>query len=235
MQTTELASLKLQNARLRKAIKDNLGVGIWVLNKEDENFTHEEILFLFSRIFPVFGIDYIKEIRTNFPDCICVKDDQDIAIEFEPILSSFRDHISKDDLSKCHYIVCWKDDLELHNPIREEIIKNKIAVIQLKQFYEEGKVKSRIKSIEWNEKDFDKLSENQLKALYAFIALDKDILTREDISKYINVKGKGLGGVLGGFKSSKEWLVRVHPKGGWQFNKKYRQKIIDTIKKFEII
>lgn len=207
MQTRELISLKQQNARLRKAIKDQLGVRIWGLNKEGEIFTHEEIVFLFSRVFPVFGIDYVKEIRTNFPDCLCVKDGEDIAIEFEPVLSSFRDHITKDDLSRCHYIVCWKDDLEPYSPIMEEITKNNITVIQLKQFYEEGKVRSRRKSLEWNKKDFERLSTNQLNLLFSFITLNKEILTREEISSQIKVKGKALGGTLAGYTTSKEWLL----------------------------
>jgi hypothetical protein len=66
-----------------------LGEGIWGLEKKD-NFTHEEILFLFARVFPIFGIDYIKLIRTNYPDCICVMDGNEVGIEIESVLSSFR-------------------------------------------------------------------------------------------------------------------------------------------------
>ena len=75
---------------------------------------------------------------------------------------------------------------------------------------------------------------NKLKALYAFIALDKEILTLEEISKFIDIKGQVLGGILGTYMASKEWLIRKHPSGGWQFNQKYKQKVIDTVKKFNL-
>lgn len=230
MQSKQVESLKQQNARLRKVVKDKLGREVWGLDKKDK-FTHEEIVFLFARVFPVFGIDYIKKVRSSYPDCICVKDDKEIAIEFEPVLSSFRDHINKDKLTQCQYIVCWKDDLELHSPIKEEIQKHDITVIELRRFYEEGKVKDRTKSLEWSRKDMQRFTENQLKLLYAFVALEKDILTSEEISKFTKVKGKALGGVIGGFTQSKEWIIRKHPRG-WQFNKKYKQKVIEVVREF---
>jgi len=220
--------------RLRKMIKDKLGPGIWGLIKESHNFTHEEILFLFSRVFTTFGIDYIKEIRTSFPDCICVKDNKEYTIEFEPLLSSFRDHINKDDLSICHCIVCWKDDLDSYNILRQEIEKNNIEVIELKTFYEEEKIKDRFSNYEWSRKDLESLSKKQLLALRSFILLKSDILTSIEISKSTDIKGKALGGVIGGFKYKKEPLIQKHP-DGWQFNKKYREKIIGVLKKFELI
>lgn len=230
MQSKQVESLRQQNARLWKAIKDKLGSGVWGLDKKD-NFTHEEIVFLFARVYPAFGIDYIKEVRSSYPDCICIKNGEEIAIEFEPVLSSFRDHIQKDDLGKCQYIVCWQDDLESYSPIKEEIQKHDINIIKLKDFYEEGKVKDRSKSLDWSLKDMQRLTENQIKLLYAFIANDKDILTSKEISKFIGVKGKALGGVIGGFKTTKEWLIRKHPRG-WQFNKKYKHKIIKIVSEF---
>ncbi|MHC4229366.1 MAG: hypothetical protein ACYSW0_18205 [Planctomycetota bacterium] len=220
MQEKILDSLRQQNARLRKAVKDKLGDGVWGLVKNKEAFTHEEILFLFARVYPVFGIDHIKEIRTNFPDCKCVKDGKEVTVEFEPVLSNFQDHINKDDLTRCQYIVCWKDDLDIYSPIREEINKNGIQVIQLKQFYQEGKVKKRTQSIKYSEKDFRKMSENKLRLLYAFISKDENILTSEEISEFTGIKGKPLGGVIGGFSSHKDWIVRQHPKG-WEFNTEY--------------
>ena len=234
MESKEIISLRQQNARLKKAVKDSLGQGIWGLDKKVENITHEEIVFLFARIFPALGIDYIKEIRTSYPDCVCVMDGNDIDIEFEPLLSSFRDHINKDDLTKCQYIVCWENDLEPHNYIQEEIDKNDIKVIQLREIYEEGKIKSRAKSIKWSKRDFDKLNINKLRALYAFIALDKEILTKEEIGEYLHTRGRPLGGILGTFTKNKDWLVRKHPSGGWQFNQEYKPKVMETIKKFRL-
>lgn len=130
---TQLKSLQQQVAIQKKIVRDKLGTGIWGLDKK-ENFTHEEIVFLFASVFPVFGIDSIKLIRTTYPDCICFKDGKEVGIEFEPSLSSFKDHINKDDLSKCQYIVCWDNDLPLHSDIQMEIDKNYIQVLQLKEF-----------------------------------------------------------------------------------------------------
>jgi len=234
METNESISLRQQNARLRKAVKDKLGPGIWGLDKGGENLTHEEIVFLFARVFPAFGIDYIKEIKTNYPDCICVKGDKDIRIEFEPLLSAFQDHINKDDLSKCQYIVCWMNDLSPYHNIQEEIDKNNITIIELKQLYEEGRVRSRYKSLEWSKKDFERLGTNKLKTLYAFIDLNKDRLTKAEIGDYIGIHGRGLGGVIGTFTKNKDWVVREHPSGGWEFNQKYKQEVIETVKKFKL-
>lgn len=158
MQENILNVLKQQNARLRKAVKDKLGEGVWGLKKNDDKFSHEEILFLFARVFQAFGIDHIVEIRTNFPDCKCIKDGEQIAIEFEPLLSNFQDHVSNDDLNKCQFIVCWEDDLGVHSHVKDEINKHNIQVIQLKQLFEEGKVKKRTQSIEYTDKDLDRKS-----------------------------------------------------------------------------
>ncbi len=228
MEDRKLDSLRQQNGRLRSIVKDKLGEGTWGLVKNNENFSHEEILFLFARIFPALGIDYIKAIRTNLPDCICVKDEKEIGIEIEPVLSAFNDHLRKDDLRKCQYIVCWKDDLNLTSNMMEQINKNNIQIIQLKQLYEEGIVKERERSIEYTTRDFMKMSENRLKVMNAFISLDKNILTTQEIMKFTDAKGKALGGTMQ-FPSSKEWIIRRHPRG-WEFNSRYRQKIIDTFK-----
>ncbi len=148
MDTGEMTHLKQQNAIMKKVVKDKLDLGVWGLNKKGDSFTHEEIVFLFARIFPVFGFEYIEKVRTSFPDCIAVKDDQEVSIEFEPKLSLFADHVGKHDLKKCQYIVCWKDDLEPYDSLGKKIIDNNITVIQLKKYFEEGKVKRREKSLD---------------------------------------------------------------------------------------
>lgn len=230
-----MTHLKQQNAIMKKVVRDKLGLGVWGFNKKGDSFTHEEIVYLFARIFPVFGFEYIKKVRTSYPDCIAVKDDQEVSIEFEPKLSVFADHVAKHDLKKCQYIVCWMDDLEPYNSLRKKIADNNIAVIQLKEYYEEGKVKSREISLDWSAKEIDRLKINQIKALSAFIASGKNILTNKEIGNHTNLKGKSIGGVLGGFTQiKKDWLVRKHPSGEWQFNKKYKQKVINAIKKFDI-
>lgn len=230
----EIRNQEQSLGRLRKILKDKLGKGIWGLKKENEPFSHEEILFLFSRIFQAFGIDYIKEIRQSYPDCICIKDDKEYTIELEPVLSGFRDHIYKDDLSKCNCIICWKDDLERYNNIRQEIDKNNIEVIELKILYEENKIKDRFKSYEWKRKDFERLPKNKLLILKAFIVSNSDILSSDKISDSTGLRGKALGGPLGNLGVYKEPLINRHP-DGWQLNKKYRKNIIEVLKRFNYI
>lgn len=230
----EIPNQEQSLGRLRKILKDKLGTGIWGLKKENQLFTHEEILFLFSRIFQAFGIDYIKEIRTSYPDCICIKDNKEYTIEFESLLSTFRNHINNDDLSKCNCIICWEDDLDRYNNIRLEIDKNNIEVIELKRLYEENKIKDRFKSYEWNRKDFESLSKSQLLILKAFIVLDSDILSSDKISDSTGIRGRALGGPLGNLKHYKEALINKHP-DGWQLNRKYRDKIIEVLRKFKYI
>jgi hypothetical protein len=232
----EIPNQEQSLGRLRKVLKDKLGTGIWGLKKENEKFTHEEILFLFSRIFQMFGIDYIKEIRQNFPDCICIKDDKEYTIELEPVLSGFSEHIrnKRHDLSKCNCIICWKDDLEHYNYIRQEIDKYNIEVIELKRLYEENKIKDRFKSYEWKRKDFERLPKNKLLILKAFILKNKDILSTDEISDSTELKGKALGGPLGNLGVYKEPLINKHP-DGWQLNKKYKENIIEVLKRFKYI
>jgi hypothetical protein len=114
--------LKQQNARIRKSLSDQLGYGIWGLEEKD-SISHEELVFLFARIFRAFDIKYVKEVQTNYPDCICVKNnDEEYAIEFEPKLSSFSQHIEKNDnLDVCNCIVCWEDDLGKFHSVKDQI------------------------------------------------------------------------------------------------------------------
>ena len=221
---------------LRKLVNDKYGPGIWGLKKENEKFSHEEMLFLFSRIFQAFGIDYIKEVRQTFPDCICIKADKEYTVELEPELSSFKEHINNPnhDLSKCNCIVCWKDDLDHYNNMRQKIDKNNIEVYELEKYYEENKIKDRFKSYEWKRKDFRKIPKNKLLILRAFIVSKEDILSTDHISKSAGIKGKALGGPLGNLGAHKEPLVTKHP-DGWQLNKKYRENIIEVLKEFKYI
>ena len=230
---TQLESLQQKVAIQKKIVHDKLGTGIWGLDKK-EKFTHDEIVFLFARVFPVFGIDSIKVIRTTYPDCICFKDGKEVGVEFEPSLSSFKEHINKDDLSKCQYIVCWENDLPLHSNIQEEIDKNYIQVLQLKEFYEENIIKDRIKSVVWTRKAIMRLKTNQLKVLSAFIEIDKEILTNEEIKNHTKIEGQPLGPLLSSFIKNLDWLIRKHPSGGWQFNMTYKQEVIDTLKRFPV-
>jgi hypothetical protein len=226
----QLDSLKQRNAIQRKLLRDELGDGIWGL-EEKNSFSHEEIVFLFARVFPALGIDRIKKVQTNYPDCICEKDGQKFAIEFEPKLSQFNDHIGKHDLSECDCIVCWEDNLKKYDPIREEINKHDIEVVELKEFYNENRIRNRNKPAGWSINDIMRLSENQLKVLSAFIMKDTSILSKQEISNIIQIEGRALGGVLGGFPRRGIWIVRKHPRG-YQFNDDLREKVEKVLEEF---
>jgi hypothetical protein len=238
-ETKETRSKIGQISTLRRLASDKLGKGIWGLTERDDKFTHEEIAFLFARIFPALGIDQIITIRSKFPDCICITDDGiEIGIELEPSLSSFGDHINKHDLTKCHCIVCWNDDLELHSTTQKAIKEHQIEVIELQTLYKDIKVTKKSHKTGITQKDIDKLTYKQLRALKAFIRIGKDILTKEEILRELGISGKGLGGSLKGFpelaKRKHDWLVRQRPDKKWQFNTKHKDKVIKKIKEFDI-
>lgn len=241
METHEERTIRGLISKLKELAKDSLGEGVWGLKKDGEKFTHEEIVFLFARVFPVLGIDHIKEIRSEFPDCTCVKEGIEIGIEFEPLLSSFKDHFGKEghDLSKCQCIICWKDDLGVYDSMHDEIKECGIDIIELRELYEEIGIKSRKEVILITQKMIDGLRENQLKVLKAYITTGKDKLTGDQIAKETGVSGKGLGGVLGGFKQRQknmsDWLIRQRPdKKTWEFNTKHKDKVASTLKKYTL-
>jgi hypothetical protein len=237
MQTKEINSLQGRVAVLSKIANDNLGDGVWGLKRDDNKFSHEEILFLFARIFPVLGIDYIIKVRTEFPDCICMKGGEEFTIELEPLLSNFKDHLYKHEINKCNCIVCWKDDLGRYDSLIKELENHNIEVIELEKYYEELKIKDRKTSLEWGLEDIKKLGTNQLRILKCFIDYDKDILTTENLIEYFKgrdyLQGKSLGGAITGFtqRKKKEPLISIHHKG-WLLNSKYKDKIIQTLKNF---
>lgn len=79
-----------------------------------------------------------------------------------------------------------------------------------------------------------RLKTNQLKVLSAFIELDKEILTNEEIHDHTKIEGKRIGPLLPSFVKNLDWLIRKHPSGGWQFNIAYKQEVIDTLKRFPV-
>jgi len=238
MKNRNIESLQAQVSRSKKIVKDTLGEGIWGLKKEDNKFTHEEIAFLFARIFYALGFDSVKQVRTDFPDCICYQQGKEIGIEFEPKLSSFRDHIRKHDLGLCQYIICWEDDLAQYDSMMEEIKQKNIEVIELKKIYEEMKISNRYSKNIICQSDIDKFTENKLKVLKAFIDNGKDILTKGEISHALGIFGKSLGGALKGFteleKRKIDWIVRQRPDRKWEINPQHKNNIITTLKKYNI-
>jgi len=70
--------------------------------------THEEMLFLFSKLHQKLGFPYIIKIQVAYPDVYVLDSDRTIKrVEIEIYASQF-DHDSKG----CDFIVCWENDLE---------------------------------------------------------------------------------------------------------------------------
>ena len=234
-----MSSLRQQVAILRKVASDRLGKGYWGLDRDsDEKFTHEEILFLFARIFQAIGFDAIKKVQTNYPDVIAIEDGVDKGIELEPLLSSFKHHLSaRDDLSLCDYIVCWKNDLSRIDELNKTLADNNIEVIELRKFYELTKVTKKIQKLVYERKDIEKLTDGQLRVLRVFIQDGKDTIPKNEMRERLDNPGKVLGGWVGGLTQSskrKEWLVRETPRG-YQFNKRYKRLVKEVLKEFDYI
>ena len=83
--------------------------------------THEEIMFLFSKMHEKIGFPYITQIQTAYPDVLAIDSDRKVRrIEIENFASQF-DH----DPKGCDYIVCWENDLETVQEGWPEIIQLK--------------------------------------------------------------------------------------------------------------
>ena len=78
-----------------------------------------------------------------------------------------------------------------------------------------------------------KLSLPKQKILSLFFRKRKDILTRDEIAKGIGKKGRGLGGILGGFTQSKiKLLIRVS-EDRWIINETYKEEVKRAISKID--
>ena len=102
--------------------------------------------------------------------------------------------------------------------------------------YGPAKVRSRRRSIGWTRDDLAGCSEDQLKLLYAFVPLDRHVLTTQELQRFTGVHGKKISGptegLAGRSKKAKDWLLRRRPAGDWGFNPAYRKDILWTVKQF---
>lgn len=135
--TQEFKSLKQSYNKLRGLVADKLGKGYWGIEIRDDFPTHEEMVFLFSKVHLSMGFERIKIVRTEYPDCEAIKDNNTVTIEFEPKLSAFSTH--QNEMEKCNFIFCWEDDLEDFNPLKEQIKKHNIEIISLKDVWKNSK------------------------------------------------------------------------------------------------
>lgn len=230
---------KIENrlAICRKAASDNLGIGFWSLNPEENHrFTHDEIIFLFARILNVLNFDYIETIRQEFPDCIAVQNNSRRFIEFEPYLSNFNHLKEIENGIKCDCIICWENDLDNYSSLKENLENRNIEIIELKSIWSEIKTKIPKKGFYYTKSDFERMKRNRLLVLSAFIKLNKNLLSKKEISDEIGIKGKSLGGSLTGHfqEKNKDWIIK-HSHGLYKFNEKYRALLLQVLKEDEII
>jgi len=85
--------------------------------------SHEEVMFLFSKMHAKIGFPYITRIQAGYPDVEALDNDRSIKrIEIEIYTSRFNH-----DPKGCDIIVCWENDLE-------EIPDDWPEIIQLKDY-----------------------------------------------------------------------------------------------------
>jgi hypothetical protein len=84
--------------------------------------SHDEVMFLFSKLHEKIGFPYITKIQATYPDVFALDNDRMIKrIEIETYASQFEGH----DPKSCDFIVCWENDLEEDRKGWPEIIQLK--------------------------------------------------------------------------------------------------------------
>lgn len=84
--------------------------------------SHDEVMFLFSKMHEKIGFPYITKIHTAYPDVLALDNDRTVKrIEIETFASQFEGH----DPKGCDFIVCWENDLETVPEDWPEIIQLK--------------------------------------------------------------------------------------------------------------
>jgi len=88
-----------------------------------------EVIFLFSQIFRNYGFIQVKQMQSQYPDCIAYRKTnsglKEVRIEFE--YQSFNFYLHNHDPRKCDCIVCWE-----HN---WHDLPDNLEVIELRQQY----------------------------------------------------------------------------------------------------
>jgi len=85
--------------------------------------SHDEVMFLFSKLHEKIGFPYVTRIQKEYPDVEALDNDRAIKrIEIETYASQFNH-----DPKGCDVIVCWENDLE-------DIPNNWPEIIQLKDY-----------------------------------------------------------------------------------------------------
>jgi len=72
--------------------------------------SHDEMMFLFSKVHKKVGFPYITKIQKDYPDVFALDNDRTMKrIEIETYASQFEGHEPKG----CDAIVCWENDLDI--------------------------------------------------------------------------------------------------------------------------
>jgi len=207
----ELERYKTENERLKNALGrakghfvDKIGPGYWgLVHNEGDVMSHDEIVFLFARIYRMLGFESISLIKQTYPDCTAIKDGEKIYIEFEPKLSRF-DHFQPGDLEKLTHIVCWEDDLSDFDFKKQGFKDNHIEIIELKKLWEEWRISSKSQfSHVWTERDIEGLLRSRPAATkilrILFEKKQNEWLTKDQLKNEAKIKDKGISGALHAF------------------------------------
>ena len=69
------------------------------------------VVFLFGRFYDVLGFDGIVHVGTRCPDCIAVRQERTLRVEFEYRSSNYLNH--RHALNQADVLVCWTADMDL--------------------------------------------------------------------------------------------------------------------------
>jgi len=77
---------------------------------DDSRYQRDEqfVIELFKEIHEELGFEEIINLQKEFPDCTCIKDGEEVKIEFEFRSVNFKYHGHNPE--KCDYVICWYDD-----------------------------------------------------------------------------------------------------------------------------
>ena len=121
----ERQRMKLEiEEKVLKSFKNNLEENVKLKERYAPFFPRNEmgIIYLFSRYHDLLGFEEIKEMRTEYPDCIALRKGKEERIEFEYYSSGFLLHIERNQVKSGDICVCWLDDV--HLPVETITLKN---------------------------------------------------------------------------------------------------------------
>lgn len=71
------------------------------------------VVLLFGRLHELLGFEEILHVQTIYPDCVAIRDGNEVCIEFEFKSSGFLDHIKNKQVQDGDICVCWENDHNL--------------------------------------------------------------------------------------------------------------------------